>query len=387
MLRLSRTVIALGFVSLFTDVSSEMIVPLLPVFFTAALGASAAMLGMMEGAAETVAALLKLAGGRWSDASGKRKSLVLAGYSLSALMRPLLAVCVTPWQGMAVRLGDRVGKGLRTAPRDALLAAAAAENARGWVFGFHRAMDHVGAMIGALIAALLVGWVGMDTRSVFAWAAVPGALAVATLLIYLREEPRAAIAPAAQPLRRSDLPRLGGDLKRFFIPLALFTLANSSDAFLLLQAQRCGVSLAWIPILWVVLHLAKTASNLVGGHLSDLKGRRAVITTGWATCAAVYALFAAAAQPWHVWVLFALYGLYHGLTEGAEKALVADLAGPEVRGTAFGAYHLLTGIVALPASLLTGWLWDLAGAGVALGTGAGLAFLAAALLAVMVRKT
>lgn len=386
MARLSRPVVALGFVSLFTDVSSEMIVPLLPVFFTTVLGASAVMLGLVEGAAETMASLLKLAGGRWSDASGRRKPLVLAGYTLSAVMRPLLAVCLTPWQGMAVRLGDRVGKGLRTAPRDAILAAESHEFSRGWVFGFHRAMDHAGAVIGALVAALLVGWIGLGPRSVFAWAALPGVLAVATLLVFLRES-HGAHGSGEQSPPPPDRPALSRELKRFFVPLGLFTLANSSDAFLLLQAQRCGIGIAWIPVLWVVLHLAKAGSNLAGGRLSDLKGRRSVIVTGWATYAAVYALFALASEPWHAWLLFGLYGLYHGLTEGVEKALVADLVTPGGRGTAFGTYHLLTGLIALPASLITGWIWDAAGAGFALGTGAGLALLAAVWLGAQARSS
>lgn len=386
MARLSRPVVALGFVSLFTDVSSEMIVPLLPVFFTTVLGASAVMLGLAEGAAETVAALLKLAGGRWSDALGRRKPLVLAGYTLSAVMRPLLAVCITPWQGLAVRVGDRVGKGLRTAPRDAMLAAESHETSRGWVFGFHRAMDHAGAVIGALLAALLVGWMGLGPRSVFAWAAIPGVLAVATLIFFLRES-RGTRRPGQRSPPPPDRPALSRGLKRFFVPLGLFTLANSSDAFLLLQAQRCGVGIAWIPILWVVLHLAKAGSNLVGGRLSDLKGRRSVIVGGWTTYAAVYALFAFASEPWHAWLLFGLYGLYHGLTEGVEKALVADLVNPEARGTAFGAYHLLTGLIALPASLITGWIWDAAGAAFALGTGACLALLAAGWLGAQARNS
>jgi MFS family permease len=376
--KLPRTVIALGLVSLFTDLSSEMIVPLLPAFLTAELGASGKFFGLIEGTAETVAALLKLYSGAWSDRMRRRRPLVLFGYTLSAVMRPLMALCAAPWQALAVRSADRVGKGLRSAPRDALLAAAAAPESRGWAFGFHRAMDHVGAMLGALAAMLLVMW-GFSTRQVFYIAAVPGVFAVLAIIFGVREErgQDAVATDGAPALSWSSQPRA---LRRYLLVLALFTLANSSDTFLLLKAGETGVPLKFMPLLWIVLHITKAGTNLAGGRLSDRIGARPVIRWGWLVYGAVYVMFGFADVAWQIWVLFALYGLYHGLTEGAEKSLVAKLAPPERKGSAFGMYHMICGIVALPASLLTGVIWDWLGSRVALGVCGVLAVVAAMLL-------
>ncbi len=370
---------ALGLVSLFTDFSSEMIVPLLPAFFTVQLGATATFFGLVEGVAETVAALFKLGSGAWSDRSGTRRPLVLAGYSLSAAARPLMALCMVPWQALVVRASDRVGKGLRSAPRDALLAAATAPESRGWAFGFHRAMDHTGAMLGALTATVLLG-IGLSTRQVFLVAAIPGAFAVLAILLGVREA--GGMGAGTQPSAGFTLTwsRQPSQLRRYLMILAIFTLANSSDAFLLLKAGESGIALKFMPLLWIVLHLTKAATNLAGGRLSDRIGATPVIRGGWLVYGAVYALFGLANAAWQVWVLFALYGLYHGLTEGAEKALVAKLAPPGQKGTAFGLYHAICGIVALPASLLTGLLWQHFGSRLALMVCGALAVLAAALL-------
>ncbi len=372
---LHRTVRSLGLVSLLTDASSEMIYPLLPAFLTGTLRAGPAFLGVVEGLAETVAAALKIVSGRVSDRLPHRKPLVVAGYSLSSFVRPLVALATAPAHVLAVRLLDRVGKGVRSAPRDALVAEVTPREDRGRAFGFQRAMDHAGAVAGPLLAsaALLVT---DDLRVVFALAAIPAALAVATLVLGVREEPRRPAAVAATAATGGGAP-LEPALVRYLGVLALFTLGNSSDAFLLLRAQEQGVALAAIPALWSLHHVVKSAVSTWGGALSDRAGRRRVILLGWGVYALAYAGFAAAGSPLAITLLFAFYGLFHALTEGAERALVADLAGEATRGRAFGLFHAVTGAVLLPASLLTGLLWQRLGAPAALGTGAVLATLAA----------
>ncbi len=384
---LGRTVVALAAVSLLTDASSEMIYPLLPVFLTATLGAGAATLGAIEGAAESTAALLKLASGWWSDRLPRRKPLVVAGYALASAARPLVALAGSAGQVLAVRLADRVGKGIRSSPRDALLAAAVPPEARGRAFGFHRAADHLGAVLGPLAAFALLRGAGADVRTVFALAAVPAALAVAVLVFGVREAP-----PAARPRRAPPLPAgpgpldadaaAGRPLVALLAAVTLFTLGNSTDAFLILRAAQLGVPVALVPLLWALLHVVKSASSTPGGALSDRVGRRPLIAAGWLVYAAVYLGFAAADAPWHAWALFAAYGVVFGLTEGAEKALVADLAPSARRGAAFGWYHGAVGAAALPASLLFGALWERYGAPAAFRAGAALA--GAALLVLLV---
>jgi MFS family permease len=367
------TVRALGLVSLLTDASSEMIYPLLPAFLTGTLRAGPAFLGVVEGLAETLAALVKLLSGRLSDRVPRRKPLVLAGYSLSSLARPLLALASAPSHVLSIRLLDRLGKGVRGAPRDALVVKVTAESERGRAFGFQRAMDHAGAALGPLLASAVL-LVTDELRVVFALAAVPAALAVLALVRGVREEPRAA---SVTTRAREAPPPLEPGLVRYLAVLALFTLGNSSDAFLLLRAQQAGVPLALVPLLWTLHHLVKAAAGTWGGALSDRAGRRPTIVLGWGVYAAAYAGFATATSPLAFPALFVVYGLFHAMTEGAERALVADLAGAASRGRAFGLFHAVTGAALLPASLLTGLLWQRFGAGAALGTGAALAGLAA----------
>lgn len=371
---LPRDVKALGLVSLLNDASSEMIFPLLPAFVTGVLHAGPAFLGLLEGLAESLAALLKLLAGRVSDRLGRRKPLVVAGYTLASGARPWIALATAPWHVLAVRLADRVGKGLRSAPRDALLTAVAPPEDRGRAFGFHRAMDHGGAMVGPLLAAGALALTG-DLRLTFALAALPGIVAVLALVVGVREPPPAA---AQTDTRAAVPPPLGRPIRAYLAVLAVFTLGNSTDAFLLLRAQETGLSLAALPLLWAWHHAVKAAASTHGGALSDRIGRRRTILLGWLVYALTYAGFGAAGAPWQIWALFGVYGLYYALTEGAEKALLADLAPAAARGTAFGAYHALTGAALLPASLLTGWLWQSFGAAAALGLGAALAAVAAA---------
>jgi MFS family permease len=380
--RLDRNVKVLGTVSLLTDVSSEMIYPLLPAFLTGPLRAGPALLGMIEGLAETVAALVKIVSGRVSDRRPRRKPLVVAGYGISSVARPLVALATSPAHVLAVRIADRFGKGVRSAPRDALLAEVTAPAQRGRAYGFHRAMDHAGAMVGPLVASMMLVFT-KDLRVVFAAAAVPAALAMATLVLGVREGCRPPpVAPAVAQPQPTGL--LASGLKRYLVVLAVFTLGNSSDAFLLLRAQEAGLPLALIPALWSWHHLVKAGASTWGGTLSDRVGRKRTILLGWAVYGLSYTGFALAASPLSIVALFAAYGGFHALTEGPERALVADLAGPEARGRAFGLFHAVTGAALLPASLLTGILWQRLGAPVALGTGAALAAVAASGLQLLV---
>jgi MFS family permease len=373
---LSPTVRTLGWASLLTDFSSEMIYPLLPAFLTRTLGAGPLFLGLLEGVAEAVATALKVVSGRWSDRLGRRKPLIVAGYSLSSLARPLVAVAQVPGHVLAVRVLDRIGKGTRGAPRDALLAEVTPAGERGRAFGYQRAMDHAGAVVGPLAAAALLA-LGLPLRGVFALAALPAAACVVLLVWALREDrsagpPPAGLEPAAG--RHAPPPRA---FRAYLAVLGVFTLGNSADAFLLLRAQEAGVGLAAIPLLWTFLHLVKSTASTHCGALSDRLGRRHTIAAGWAVYAAAYGGLALASGAAQVVALFALYGLFHALTEGPGRALVADLAGATSRGTAFGWYHAVSGGLLLPASLLTGALWQALGAPAALLTGAALAAAAA----------
>jgi MFS family permease len=373
--KLGRNVIALAAVSFLTDVSSEMIYPLLPVFLTSVLGANASFIGAIEGAAETTAALLKLASGWWSDRVRKRKPLVLWGYAIASAMRPLVAIANNASQVLVIRVADRVGKGIRNAPRDALIAESVDPSIRGRAFGFHRAADHAGGVLGPLIAFAVLTMHLAEIRTVFWLAAIPGALSVLVVWLFVRDIPRDVNLPvAATP----DLSQpLSGQFWRVLGVIFLFTLGNSTDAFLLLRASQLGVPVALAPILWAALHLVKSVSSTPGGALSDRIGRRPTLIAGWVLYAAVYFGFARANAPWQAWALFGVYGVFFGLTEGSERALIADLVALERRGTAFGWYNLAIGLGALPASLMFGYVWDHAGPASAFVMGASLALAAA----------
>ncbi|HEY5417508.1 MAG TPA: MFS transporter [Gemmatimonadaceae bacterium] len=380
--RLGRNVLVLAAVSFLTDASSEIIYPLLPIFLTTVLGTSAAAVGAIEGAAETTSALLKLASGWWSDRASRRKPLVVAGYALASLARPLVAVAQSAAQVLAIRLTDRVGKGIRGSPRDALIAESVDPAIRGRAFGFHRAADHAGAVVGPLIAFALLRWEQLPLRTVFLFAALPGVLSVIVLVLGVRETPRH--ARAASATKKAGVPSLDVSLGRafwtFLACVLLFTLGNSTDAFLILRANQLGVSVALVPILWAALHVVKSAASVPGGALSDRFGRKPLILAGWAVYAAVYIGFGRATETWHAWALFLAYGTFFGLTEGTQAALIADLVGQARRGTAYGWYYLAVGIGALPASVLFGLIWDRVSPRAAFDVGAGLAFAAALVL-------
>ncbi len=389
--KLPRNVFAISLVSLLNDSSSEIIYPLLPVFLATTLGASAGAIGIIEGLAESISSLLKLFAGYLSDRLGKRKLLVVAGYSLASLVRPLLTFANSWQQVLAIRLADRVGKGFRTAPRDAMIADTVQLEQRGIAFGFHRAMDHGGAVIGPLLCYLLIvlfvtnrnAPTASEFTKIFLLASVPAFLAVIVAIFFMRESPMRSRQGAAIP--KLSLRGFDDNFKRFLVVLALFTLSNSSDSFLILRALDSGVSVAVIPLLWAAHHGTKVVSSLLGGDLSDRLGRKRLIVSGWILYAAVYAGFAFVANDVSVWILFLIYGVYFGLAEGAEKALVADLVSPEQRGTAYGLYNLAFGITVFPASLLMGMIWDWKGPTTAFLVSAVMGATAAALLLMFVR--
>jgi MFS family permease len=375
--RLSRNVYVLGLASLLNDIASEMIVPLLPDFLIGVLGGNRWHLGIIEGAADSASSLLKLFSGGWSDRAGRRKGFVVFGYALAGLARPAIGLIATPWQLFTLRVADRVGKGVRTTPRDALIADSTDPSIRGRAFGFHRAMDHVGAAVGPLLtAAALWLWPGA-LSGVFLATLVPGVAVLAVLTLGLREVPA---GPSGEPVRLTLRP-FGRDFRLFLVALAVFTLGNSSDLFLLTRAQReLGVTIEASLALWCVFHAVKSGANLLLGRGADRVGPRPLLFLGWFAYAAVYVGFAVAAAAWHAWALFLTYAVFYGLTEPAEKTLAAALAGPQRKGLAFGWLNFATGVATLPANLIFGGLYEWAGAAVAFGWGAALAGVAAIIL-------
>ena len=373
--------------SLFTDAASEAIYPLLPYFLTHILGAGAASIGVIEGAAEATNSLLKIWSGRLADRRARKRPLVLAGYALSSFVRPFISVAQGWTQVFAIRLADRVGKGVRGAPRDAILAKWASPSTRGRIFGFHRGMDHAGAVVGPVLAWLFLSAYPDSYRTLFALSAIPGAIAVG-IIPFIREEPAFATptVPKAAAHDQASAGPLPPELSRFFWVFGVFTLGSSSDAFLLLRLSDAAGTASYLPLVWAALHVVKSTSSMIGGSWSDRVGRRKVIALGWCVYALVYVGFAFAQSFQALLAWFLVYGLYYGFTEGAEKALIADLAPESRRGVAFGLYDAVSGIGALVASLLFGGIWSLFGAGAAFAFGAGVALLASLLLFALVRR-
>jgi len=384
---LPKTVVALGLVSLFTDVSSEAIFPLLPAFL-ATLGASNAFIGLVEGAADLVASVLKYLTGLLADRRARFKPLVLVGYGISTIVRPLVAFALAPWHVLAVRVADRVGKGIRTSPRDALIAAVTDPSIRARAYGFHHAMDHAGAAIGTLLCAGMLWWLGVHTgqtasseqmRTVFFWAAIPGVFAMLALAL-TREPARPAPLRAAPGESRSLPPAL----KRALLPIVLFAFANATDAFILVKAARLGASPILAPLLWLGLNTIKASTATAGGRLADRYGKRNALALGWVVYAVTWSAVGFAQTAPILFALSALYGISHGLVEGPEKALVAELAGGSGKGRAFGAYSMLIGLAGLAASATFGLVWDRLGSVAAFAGSGGFALVAAVTLVLRV---
>ena len=384
---------ATGFVSFFTDMGSEIIYPILPLFLTQ-LGASRAMLGAIEGMAEGLPSVIKLFSGAMADRVKNRKWLVLAGYALSTLFKPMIALAHSVGFVFLIRLLDRVGKGIRTAPRDALVADFSNVTNRGHAFGFQRGMDHAGAMLGGLLGFGLLYWLGSDMpalRQAIGWSFIPGIFSVLTIMFFIHDRPDRATTTRETPSTPSPFAGLSALPRKYFVYISVasvFTLANSSDAFLLLRAQGCGVKIALIPLIWAFLHLVKSATSMWGGKLSDRIGRLPVLVMGWSLYSVVYAGFAFIHSAWAVWLLLLAYGLFYGLTEGAGKAVIADMVPAGQRGTAFGFWGMAEGLLLVVASLLTGWLWDHTGsAAVPLALCGGLSLCASIFLGVWGLRT
>ncbi|MEI6048448.1 MAG: MFS transporter [Bacteroidota bacterium] len=431
-----HVVIMLGIVSLFTDAASEMIYPLIPVY-VAALGSGAILLGVIEGVAETTASMLKLISGIISDKIGKRKILVLTGYSISSLIRPLTGLVTSAWEIIIIRMFDRVGKGIRTAPRDALIAFSVDDSIRGRSYGFHRAMDNTGAVIGPVLAivTLLVLFLGfgikdslLALRWTFILAIIPGVLAVATIVLFVKE------SSSKNTNRKPFTFALGNfdkNFRSYLLVMLLFTIGNSSDAFLLFRVQEAihksgavvklvstisplhnmvsnfgdeaaqsnVINILFLPLVWAFFHIIKVIFSTPLGALSDKIGRKIVINIGWGIYAFVYLSFALLVflspdiQIFATFILFAIYALYYAFTEGAEKAFVADLVSDEKRGTAFGLFNFSIGLGALPASIIFGFLYGLFdirfpgfGGTVAFGFGGAIAIISMILLAVKIKE-
>lgn len=396
----NRNVFFLGLVSFLTDISSEMIFTLVPLFLLNVLRVGTPVIGLIEGIAEGTASLLKVLSGWLSDRIGRRKDLALLGYGVSTLVKPLLYFAAS-WGAVAgVRFIDRVGKGIRTSPRDALIADSSSPEEMGRSFGFHRGMDTLGAVIGLSVAALIVYVVqkgGLElTRDAFQIlvlvGAIPAALAVLLLLFFVRERGRPGDSvsggqPGAAPLPGKPEEKKGFDPRfRIFLSImVVFTLGNSSDAFLMLRAHDLEFSVPEILLLFVAFNAVYALVSLPAGLISDRLGRKGVIVVGWAVYALAYLGLALASAAWHVWLLFAAYGLYRGIAEGVTRAFVADLVPSERRGMAFGLYHTCVGLALLPASLIAGWLWHLVGPAAPFLFGAGMATTAMLGFAVLVK--
>jgi MFS family permease len=358
-----------------------MVYPLLPLFLTRVIGAGPMSLGVIEGVAEAANSALKIVSGRLTDKWGAPKPLVLTGYGLSSAVRPLIALATSWVHVLALRFTDRLGKGVRTAPRDAMLASFAASHQRGRVFGFHRAMDHAGAVLGPLLASAFLFFYPGDYRTLFTLTLIPGAIVM--LVLWRVPDARRERATFESADRVPGTHALPSSYYKALAVIVLFTLGNASDAFLLLRLSDLGVAAFWIPLLWAALHVVKMLASLGGGELSDRFGRRRIIALGWIAYALVYAGFGWFERPAIVIAIFLSYGFYFGLTEGVEKAWIADMAPASSRGIAFGLYNAGLGLGSLAASLLFGLLWTRISPEAAFFTGAGLALLATILLAAL----
>ena len=373
--KLPRTVVIVGLVSLFNDFASEMVTPLIPLLLATVLAAGPLALGIIEGTADAMSNLLKLWAGRRSDFHGRRrKPYVVAGYLLSNIVRPLIGVSGGWLTVLAIRVTDRVGKGIRTAPRDALIADAVHAGQAGRAYGFHRAMDHAGAVLGALAAAAIVYWGTARLEVVIALSAIPGLLTVGLIAFGIKETARRENPSVERaPLSWS---RLSPVSRRYLAVLGFFTLGKIPETFLLLRGHELGMTVVELLLLWAAMHVVKVSLSEYAGRQTDIHGRRPLILLGWLVYAAALLGLAFSASDTGLWGFSLLLGFYFGLTEGAERALVRDLAAPAERGTAFGWFHMLVGLAAIPAGLLLGGLWSFYGVKTAFLVSASLATLA-----------
>jgi MFS family permease len=384
--KLPATVIAIGLVSFFNDLASEMVTPFIPILVATVLGQGPVILGLIEGVADAAASVLKLWAGNYSDAKhGRRKRLMVFGYGLSNLARPLLGL-VSGWGGLLLlRSLDRAGKGLRNAPRDALLADSAHSAIHGLAYGFHRAMDNAGALGGTLLAVAALSWMHWPVREVILWSAVPGALVLLVLIVGVRE-PETKAGPVASKSDRSarqvriSWALLSPTMRRYLVVLVLFTFARASETFILLRGNELGMSLVHVLLLWALLNICKSAASLPGGRMADAFGKQRITLISWSGYALSFVLLGLVVRSSELWFATVVYGLLIGIGEGSERALISLYADERERGTAFGWYHLAVGISAIPAGVLFGAVWHYRNAGDAFLFAALLSLLSALLL-------
>jgi len=377
---LTRNILTLGLVSLFTDMSTEMGYAIIPVFLKDVLKTSPLFIGLIEAIAESTASILKAFSGYISDRLKKRKILIFIGYTFSTVVKPLLAVSKVWWHVLGVRFCDRFGKGIRSAPRDALIAESAKPEYYGRSFGFHKALDNLGAVLGPAFAFVILSFSHQNYRLVFLLAFIPALIAIVLILFGVKD----IIARSVQTFRFS-FRELNPEFKRFLIILIVFTLGNSSDAFLILRARDIGIAGRFIPLLWIAFNVSNFLSSYPAGAISDRIGRQKTIFIGFMIFCVSYAGLAFNRHPLMIWLLFVFYGLYYGFSEGNLKAFVADMIPPGIRGTAFGIYYTAVGLTLLPANLLMGLLWQKFGFRNALLVGSSLSLISGVMLLTMLR--
>ncbi len=380
---MNQTVIKLGFISFFADIASEMLYPITPIFLTTLLGVSMSSLGLIEGIAEATASLLKTFSGSWSDRAGTRKPFIFVGYFLGAISKPLIGVSSTWIDVLFARGLDRTGKGIRSAPRDALIADSVGSKHRGTAFGFHRAMDTVGAAVGPLLALYLLRLHPGDLRSLYFWALIPGLFSVVVVFALREKKKYSSPEPRAKPVWKNPCifwRELDSNLKKYFVAWGLFSVANSSDVFLLLKAKSSGFTTERVILLYCVYNLTSAASSVFFGTLSDRIDRKKIMIAGLVIFALVYTGFSFAESQWMFWILFFVYGTYVGATDGVGKALAVDFSPKDSKGTTLGILGTITGITTVFASVIAGLLWDHFGPGYAFLYGAAGASVAALML-------
>lgn len=381
--KLSRNVYVAGLVSLCMDISSEMVYPLLPLFLTTVLGASKTTVGIIEGIAEATASILKVFSGWLADKFGKKKLLMTIGYGTSALSRPIIAGAGTWFEVLTARFIDRTGKGIRTAPRDALIADSTPKEQLGTAFGFHRMMDTIGAVIGPLAAFIILYFVADGLRLVFFLSAIPAVAAVLLIIFFLKEKKHARDGAA---LPRLSIKSFNGPFRHYLVVIGIFSLGNFADAFIILRAENLGVAKAHITIIYLIYNLVYALSAAPLGILADRVGMKKMIFAGFLYYSLIFIGFAFAATGMQMWALFPLFGIFKGMSDGTQRAYLASISPPERKATAFGVYHMVVGITLLPASIIAGILWDTFGPAQTFLYGSILSFVAAAVFLAGRRK-
>jgi MFS family permease len=359
--KIPGTVVVLGLVSFFNDLASDMVIPLIPLLLATELAAGPIALGLIEGLADALASFVKLWSGRYSDRlGGRRKGLAVTGYTLSNVVRPFFGV-VSGWSGLLVlRSIDRFGKGIRSAPRDAMVADVTPPALRGVAFGLHRALDNAGAVGGALLAAAVIAWSNLSLREVIAWSAVPGFLGVVLLVMLVKEPKPVDLSKTNPPPLSWSL--LSPTLRRYLLLLAWFTFARVSETFIVLYGHDLGMSVVKLLLLWAMLNLAKSLAAWWGGTAALKLGKERVMAMSWCAYAVTFVALSISTTPTMLWIVTLVYGLFAGLGEGIERAVIGDFASPTERGTAYGWYNMMLGLAAVPAGVLFGVIWQFAGA-------------------------